>query len=119
MSTKARPVFFEMESDYKLVSEAPENSQLYKLFHSRFKQKNGFYLIRKKSANEDSYKMLELDPATYYFFMNRLSFLYTAFMSSSFFERLFFKPVNYYETLNVIYLRKNLEQTLKSRMIKK
>lgn len=108
-----------MDRDYKLVSEAPAGSQLFRLFHSRLKRGNGFFLIRRASATEDFYKMLEMDPTSYYCFMNRLSFLYTAFMSSSFFERMFFKPANYYETLSVTYLRKNLEKSVKSDLIKK
>lgn len=41
-STQARPAFFEMDRDYKLVSEAPAGSQLFRLFHSRLKRGNGF-----------------------------------------------------------------------------
>ena len=118
-SPQVRPVFFEMESDYKLISEAPEGSQLFNLFHSRFKRKNGFYLIKKESPTTDSFKILEKNPRTYYFFMERISFAYTAFLGSSFYRRMFFKPVDYYETLSVTYLRKDLEQTLKSPLIKK
>lgn len=117
-STKARPVFYEIESDYKLVSEAPKGSQLYRFFHRRFERKH-FFLISKESANEDFFKLIETDPRTYYFFMNRLSFIYTAFLGSSLFQHIFFKPINYYETLSVTYLRKNLEKTLKADLIKK
>lgn len=118
-STEARPMFFEMESDYRLISEAPEHSQLFRLFHSKFKRKDGFFLVRKESPNQDMFKYLQEDPKTYYLFMNSLSLHYTAFLASSFFENLFFKPVNYYETLNVAYLRKNLEKSKKSDLIKK
>ena len=117
--TKARPVVYQMESDYKLISEAPEKSQLYRLFHGRFEGKHGLYLVRKKSPEKDLFKLLESDPSTYFFFMNKLSFIYTAFLVSSLFERLFFKPINYYETLSVTYLRKNLEKSLKSDLVKK
>ena len=118
-NTKARPVFYQGESDWKLASEAPKGSLLYRLFHRRFEKKNGFYLVRKESANEDLFKLLQTDPSTYYLFMNRFPLIYTAFLASSFFERLFLKPVNYYETLSVTYLRKNLEEERKSDLIKK
>ena len=117
--TKARPVFYQMESDYKLVSEAPRDSLLYRLFHRRFERKNGFYLVREESTNEDLFRLLQSDPSTYYLFMDRFPLIYTLFLSSSFFENIFFKPVNYYETLSVTYLRKNLEEGRKSDLIKK
>ena len=117
--TKARPVVYEAESDYKQISESPRGSQLFRLFHSRFEQKDGFYLIKKESPDQDLFNLLDTNPSTYFLFMNRGSLINTAFLGSSFFENLFFKPINYYETLSVTYMRKNLEKTLKSDLAKK
>ena len=118
-STKARPVFYQGESDYKLISEAPKNSQLYHLFHSKFERKNGFYLLRIESIDEDLFKLLlESYQSTFYFFMDRTALVFTIFKGSSLFKNIFFKPVNYYETLSVTYLRKNLEKSRKSNLIK-
>lgn len=118
-STNKRPIFVEVESDYKLVAEAPNGSQLNRLFHRTFERPNGFYLIRKESASRDLFKILDNDNDSMYFFMNRFSFLYTMFLGSSFFTYVFFKPVNYYETLNVAYVRKDLRAAEKFNLIKK
>lgn len=86
-------------SDYKLISEAPYGSQLYRLFHRSLKQKNGFYLLKRRSIEEFYHCLEYIGSQDSFMFMNRLLLVYVLNIVKSFFNRAFFNDKIFYESV--------------------
>lgn len=108
----------EFETDYKTIFEAPKGTQLYKLFNRKIQKPDAFYLLRRSSLFEARLKLLKLSTRDYFFFMSRFPLVYALNLSTSFLSRIFFNRNIYYETLNVIYVRKNLEEGMKRKLLR-
>jgi hypothetical protein len=117
-STKKIPVLIEAQSDYKLVVEAPEGSRLNRLFGRRLKQKGGVFLVRKEAQEQDMAGLTNTGLRDHFMFMELFAVLYTMTLCSSFFPQLFFKRTAYHETIAVTYVRKNLEEAKKERLLR-
>lgn len=101
-STNKRPIFVEHGSDYRLISEAPIATQLYRLFNRFLKQKDGFYLISRRSFAHFFLCFEYLASQNYFIFLNRISLIYLLNIVTSFFERVFFSHKDFYETVRYV-----------------
>lgn len=97
-STDKKPIFVEHELDFKLISEAPKDSELDRMFNRILKQKDGFFLLRRRSFGDFFLCLDYLGSQNYFFFTNRLLLVYVLNIVTSFFERVFFNHKSFYET---------------------
>lgn len=98
-STNKKPVFWEYKSDYRLISEAPKGTQLFRMFHQRLQHPDGFFLIKRKSITADMLYLYNLGADEYFLFMSRFPLVCLMNIVSTFLDRVFFNRNVYFESL--------------------